>query len=67
MMYHFAKSLSLALALLSGVELGNLYSGQLAENMPGRDVFDHYFGVLSPLAVEFYLYQYKHIKIDSIS
>ncbi|WP_404787863.1 hypothetical protein [Altericista sp. CCNU0014] len=63
----FAKSLAFALALLVGIEVGNTYSIQLADNLPDREMFDSYFGVLSPLAMKFYLYQYKHVKIDSIS
>jgi hypothetical protein len=63
----FGKSLVLALSLLMGIELGNSYSIQLAENLPSPEVFDQYFGVLSPLATQLYLYQYKHVKIDSIS
>jgi hypothetical protein len=66
-MRRFAKSTVLALSLLVGIELGNTYSIQLAENLPSREVFDQYFGVLSPLAMQFYLLQYKHVKIDSIS
>jgi hypothetical protein len=63
----FAKSTVLALALLIGIEMGNTYSIQLAENLPSRAVFDQYFGVLSPLAMQFYLLHYKHVKVDSIS
>jgi hypothetical protein len=66
-MRYFAKSTILALALLAGIEVGNTYSVQLANNLPNREVFDQYFGILSPLAMQFYLYQYQHVKIDSIS
>lgn len=66
-MRYFAKSTVIALALLVGVELGNTYSLQLANNLPSREVFDQYFGVLSPLAMRFYLYQYQHVKTNSIS
>jgi hypothetical protein len=66
-MRRFAKSTVLALSLLVGIELGNTYSIQLAENLPSREVFDQYFGVLSPLAKQFYLLHYKHVKVDSIS
>ena len=66
-MRYFAKSTAIALALLVGIELGNTYSVQLANNLPSREVFDQYFGVLSPLAMRFYLYQYQHVKVDSIS
>jgi hypothetical protein len=66
-MHYFSKSLALAVALLVGIELGNTYSIQLADNLPSREVFESYFGVLSPLAMKFYLYQHKHVKIDSIS
>jgi hypothetical protein len=61
------KSTVLALALLVGIELGNTYSIQLAQNLPSREVFDQYFGVLSPFAMEFYLFHYKHVKVNSIS
>jgi hypothetical protein len=63
----FAKSTALALALLVGIELGNTYSIQLANNLPSREAFDQYFGVLSPLAKRFYMFHYHHVKIDSIS
>ena len=66
-MRRFAESTMLALSLLVGIELGNTYSIQLAENLPSREVFDQYFGVLSPLAMQFYMLHYKHVKIDSIS
>ncbi|HEY9824463.1 MAG TPA: hypothetical protein V6D19_03385 [Stenomitos sp.] len=66
-MRYFAKSLVLALALLVGIELGNTYSIQLADNLPSREMFDQFFGVLSPLAMKFYLYQHQHVKVDSIS
>jgi hypothetical protein len=66
-MRHFAKSTVLALALLVGIELGNTYSIQLADNLPSREVFDRYFGVLSPLAMRFYLFHHQHVKVDSIS
>jgi hypothetical protein len=63
----FAKSMVLALALLVGIEMGNTYSIQLADNLPSREVFDQYFGVLSPIAMRFYLFHYHHVKVDSIS
>jgi hypothetical protein len=66
-MRYFAKSMALALALLVGIELGNTYSIQLANNLPSREVLDQYFGLLSPLATRFYLYQHQHVKIESIS
>jgi uncharacterized membrane protein YsdA (DUF1294 family) len=66
-MYRLTKSTLLALVLLFGVELGNLYSMQLANNMPDRQTFDSYFGVLSPLAVKFYIYHYQHLKVNAIS
>jgi hypothetical protein len=66
-MYQFAKSTLFALVLLFGVELGNLYSMQLANNLPDRSTFDNYFGMLSPLAVKFYIYHYQHLKVNAIS
>ncbi len=66
-MRYFAKSTVLAFALLAGIEFGNTYSIQLANNLPSYEVFDQYFGVLSPLAKRFYLLQYQHVKVDSIS
>ena len=66
-MRYFAKSTVLAFALLVGVELGNTYSIQLANNLPSREVFDRYFGILSPLAKQFYLLHFQHVKVDSIS
>jgi hypothetical protein len=66
-MRYFAKSTVLALALLVGVELGNTYSIQLANNLPSAEVFDRYFGVLSPLAMRFYLLHHQHVKVESIS
>jgi hypothetical protein len=66
-MCRFAKSTLLALFLLFGVELGNLYSMQLANNLPDRSTFDNYFGMLSPLAVKFYIYHYQHLKVNAIS
>jgi hypothetical protein len=63
----FAKSMVLALALLVGIEMGNTYSIQLADNLPSREVFDQYFGVLRPIAMRFYLFHYHHVKVDSIS
>ncbi len=66
-MYQFAKSTVFALVLLFGIELGNLYSIQLANNLPDRSTFDNYFGILSPLAVKFYIYHYQHLKVNAIS
>lgn len=66
-MYRFAKSTLFALVLLFGIELGNLYSVQLANNLPDRSTFDNYFGILSPLAVKFYIYHYQHQKVNAIS
>lgn len=66
-MYRLAKSALFALVLLFGIELGNLYSMQLANNLPDREAFDKYFGVLSPLAVKFYIYHYEHLKVNAIS
>jgi hypothetical protein len=66
-MYRLAKSALFALVLLFGIELGNLYSMQLANNLPDRETFDNYFGVLSPLAVKFYIYHYEHLKVNAIS
>ncbi len=66
-MYQFAKSTVFSLVLLFGIELGNLYSMQLANNVPDRSTFDNYFGMLSPLAVKFYIYHHQHLKVDAIS
>ncbi|NJM75874.1 MAG: hypothetical protein HC852_08935 [Acaryochloridaceae cyanobacterium RU_4_10] len=66
-MYRLAKSTLFALVLLFGIELGNLYSMQLANNLPDRETFDRCFGVLSPLAVKFYIYHYEHLKVNAIS
>jgi hypothetical protein len=66
-MHLFPKSALFAIVLLFGVELGNVYSMQLANNLPSKETFDHYFGVLSPVMVKFYLYHYQYLKIDSIS
>jgi hypothetical protein len=66
-MRYLTKSTLLALALLVGIELGNTYSIQLANNLPSAEVFDRYFGVLSPLAMRFYLLHHQHVKVESIS
>ena len=57
----FAKCLLFAVTLLVGIEVGNLYTAQLASNLPGRDTFNQYFGVLSPLVIKLYLYEHRHI------
>jgi hypothetical protein len=66
-MHFISKSVVLSLALLIGIELGNTYSIQLAQNLPSREDLERYFGILSPVVTKLYLYQYQHVKVDSIS
>jgi hypothetical protein len=66
-MHFLGKSFVLSLALLVGIELGNTYSIQLAQNLPSQEDFERYFGVFSPLVTKLYLYQYQHVKVDSVS
>ncbi len=63
----FPKSALFAIVLLFGVEVGNVYSLQLASDLPNKEIFDRCFGALSPLVVKFYLYHHKHLKVDAIS
>ncbi len=58
------RNIICASTMILGVELGNIYSMQLANNLPPKQILNQYFGVLGPIVLKIYLHQYKHLKVE---